>query len=240
MRTEVRAVTGVGAWLNLTLTHILTHIHTNMHTHAHTHTNIHTHIPTFTHTYIQYTPRRQTAMSTVTLVTQSLLQSWLQTDPEPRHAGETLVDAIRHALPASYESAGKQMAAELATERRANPALADVISAAMIREQNAVLDRSRLVLHQHIDPAQGLRQPGWRVFNCLTWTRKGSRSKGDQMVDEHGVTSHTGKTPAPSGRLTSGRSAVHRTARGAQGWRSSSLRRQHWARANPIAGRRPM
>jgi hypothetical protein len=183
-------------------------------------------------------------MSTVTLVTQSLLQSWLQTDPEPRHAGETLgetlVGAILRALPASYKFAGKQMAAELATERRANPDLADVISAAMIREQNAVLDRSRLVLHQHIDPAQGLRQPGWRVFNCLTWTRKGSLSTGDQMVDEHGVTSHTGKTPAPSGRLTSGRSAVHRTARGAQGWRSSSLRRQHWARANPIAGRRPM
>jgi hypothetical protein len=50
MRTEVRAVIGVGAWLNLTLTHILTHIHTNMHTHAHTHTNIHTHILTHIHT----------------------------------------------------------------------------------------------------------------------------------------------------------------------------------------------
>ena len=76
-------------------------------------------------------------MSTLTLVTQSLLQSWLQTDPEPRHAGETLVetlvDAIRHALPASYKFAGKQMAAELATERRANPDLADAISAAMLK-----------------------------------------------------------------------------------------------------------
>ena len=179
-------------------------------------------------------------MSTLTPVTQSLLQSWLQTDPEPRHAGETLVDAIQHALPARYQLAGKQMAANLARERRANPDLADAISAAMIGEQNAVLDRSRPILHQHDDPARGLRQPGWRVFNLLTWTRKGSRSNGDQMVDERGVTSHTGKTPAPSGRLTSGRSAVHRTARGAQGWRSSSLRRQHWARTKSIAGRRPM
>ena len=83
-------------------------------------------------------------MSTLTPVTQSLLQSWLQTDPEPRHAGETLVDAIRHALPASYKSAGKLMAAELATERRANPDLADVISAAMIREQDAEAARNEL------------------------------------------------------------------------------------------------
>ncbi len=49
------------------------------------------------------------------------------------------------------------MSAVLASLRAASPMLAAKLSAALIREQNAMLDDALPVLHQDDDPAQGLR-----------------------------------------------------------------------------------
>jgi hypothetical protein len=106
----------------------------------------------------------------------------------------SLLALIRSKLPAHLHVALDDMMIVLARERIANPGLADALSAALIEEQNARLDRARPLLHQHGDPAQGLRADGWPYLELGTWTRGESADRGDQLRNEAGELSHTGKT----------------------------------------------